>query len=109
MKPSCYVINTARGEIIDQPALVQALNEGLIAGAGLDVMSVEPIPKDDPILKIPNVILTGHSAWYSSVSDSESEYWHKATIQIVSALSGEWPIYAVNPDAKLKWLQNWGK
>ena len=108
MKPSCYVINTARGEIIDQPALVQALNERLIAGAGLDVMSVEPIPEDDPILKFPNVILTGHSAWYSSASDSESEYWHKSTIQIVSALKGEWPMYAVNPDAKLKWLQRFG-
>ncbi len=109
MKPSCYVINTARGEIIDQPALVQALKEGLIAGAGLDVMSVEPIPEDDPILKVPNVILTGHSAWYSSVSDSESEYWHKSTIQIVSALGGEWPLYAVNPDARQQWLQKWGK
>lgn len=109
MKPSCYVINTARGEIVDQQALVQALNEGLIAGAGLDVTAVEPIPEDAPILKIPNVILTGHSAWYSSASDSDSEYWHKAAIQIVSALRGEWPIYAVNPDARQKWLQRWGK
>jgi D-3-phosphoglycerate dehydrogenase len=109
MKPSCYVINTARGEIVDQQALVQALNEGLIAGAGLDVTAEEPIPRDSPILKFSNVILTGHSAWYSSASDSDSEYWHRAAIQIVSALRGEWPIYAVNPDARRKWLQRWGK
>lgn len=109
MKPSCYVINTARGEIVDQQALVQALNDGLIAGAGLDVTAVEPIPLDAPILNFPNVILTGHSAWYSSTSDSDSEYWHKAAIQIVSALKGNWPIYAVNPDARQKWMERWGK
>ena len=109
MKSTCYLINTARGEIVDQAAMIRALNEGLIAGAGLDVTAVEPIPKDDPILKIPNVILTGHSAWYSSASDSNAEYWHKAMIQIAAALRGEWPIYTVNPEVKQTWHHRWGK
>ena len=109
MKPSAYLINTARGPIVDQQALVHALQKGLISGAGLDVTAVEPIPRDDPILTFPNVILTGHSAWYSTTADSVEEYWHKAAIQVASALKGEWPCYAVNPSAKQKWLQKWGK
>ena len=108
MKPDCYLINTARGNIVDQPAMLRAFDEGLIAGAGLDVTAKEPIPEDDPILKSPNVILTGHSAWYSETADSGPEYWHKAAIQVVAALKGEWPIYAVNPEIKQKWLKRWG-
>ncbi|MBW1802166.1 MAG: C-terminal binding protein [Deltaproteobacteria bacterium] len=109
MKHSCYLINTARGEIVNHPALIRALNEGLIAGAGLDVTAVEPIPEDDPILKIPNVILTGHNAWYSITADSNAEYWHKAALQVVAALKGEWPLYAVNPEMKKEWLRKWGE
>ena len=109
MKPTCYLINTARGELVDQSALIRAFDEGLIAGAGLDVTEIEPIPEDDPILKIPNVILTGHSAWYSVTADSNSEYWHKAAIQVAAALRGEWPIYAVNTEIKQTWLRKWGR
>jgi D-3-phosphoglycerate dehydrogenase / 2-oxoglutarate reductase len=108
MKPTAYLINTARGQIVDQQALNRALEEKRIAGAGLDVTAVEPIPKDDPILKHPNVILTGHSAWYSTAADSGEEYWHKASIQVAAALRGEWPVYGVNPEAKQKWLKKWG-
>lgn len=109
MKPASYLINTARGGIVDQPALVRALNEGIIAGAGLDVTAQEPIPADDPILKAPHVILSGHSAWYSSASDSDSEYWQKPATQVAAALKGEWPIYAVNTEIKQTWLRRWGK
>ena len=109
MKATCYLINTARGGIIQQASLVEALQCGLIAGAGLDVTADEPIPADDPILKLPNVILTGHSAWYSNTSDSPSEYWHKPMTQVVMALKGEWPTYAVNPEVKQKWLVKWSK
>jgi D-3-phosphoglycerate dehydrogenase / 2-oxoglutarate reductase len=108
MKPSAYLINTARGPIVDQQALIRALEDGRIAGAGLDVTAVEPIPKEDPILHLPNVILSGHSAWYSTAADSVEEYWHKAALQVASALRGEWPLYAVNPQAKQKWLERWG-
>lgn len=60
MKPSAYLINTARGGIVDQPALVRALEEGWIAGAGLDVAAVEPISADDPLLRAPSCILLPH-------------------------------------------------
>ncbi len=64
MKRSAYFINVARGEIVHQPALVRALREGWIAGAGLDVFEQEPLPASDPLLKFENVILTPH--WLAS-------------------------------------------
>jgi D-3-phosphoglycerate dehydrogenase len=109
MKSTCYLINTARGKIVDQAALIRALQEGLIAGAGLDVTEEEPIPGDDPILDMPNVILTAHSAWYSTTSDSGSGFWHKPMAQAVMALNGVWPTYAVNTEVKKAWLEKWGR
>lgn len=107
MKPTAFLINTARGEIIDQPALVSALQEGRIAGAGLDVTSDDPIASDNPMLNMSNVIFSGHSAWYSTTSDSGVMFWHKAMGQVVTALNGLWPEYAVNPEVKSKWLEKW--
>lgn len=107
MKRTSYLINTARGDIVDQPALIRALQEGLIAGAGLDVTVDEPMAPDNPLLKMPNVILTGHSAWYSTAADEE--FWHKAMSQVVLALNGTWPRYAVNPQVKKLWMEKWGK
>jgi D-3-phosphoglycerate dehydrogenase len=107
MKPTAFLINTARGEIIDQPALVRALQQGRIAGAGLDVTSDDPIASDNPMLTMANVIFSGHSAWYSTTSDSGPMFWHKAMGQVVTALNGVWPEYAVNPEVKSKWLEKW--
>ena len=107
MKPTCYFINTARGQCVDQPALIRALQEGLISGAGIDVTVDEPISPDNPLIKMPNVILTGHSAWYSTTADRE--HYYKPMMQVIGALKGEWPLYALNLDAKEKWLEKWGK
>ena len=65
MKSTAFVINTARGPIIDEPALVAALHTGQIAGAALDVTEIEPIAEDNPLLDIPDALLTPHSAGYS--------------------------------------------
>jgi phosphoglycerate dehydrogenase-like enzyme len=67
MKPSSYFINVARGELVDQRALVTALRERRIAGAALDVFEVEPLPLGDPLLELDNVILSPH--WSASTSD----------------------------------------
>ena len=60
MKSTAYLINTSRGPVVDQPALIRALHEGWIAGAGLDVVETEPIPPDDPLLDAPNCVLLPH-------------------------------------------------
>ncbi|MFC1971376.1 C-terminal binding protein [Chloroflexota bacterium] len=105
MKPTCYFINTARGGCVDEAAMVRALQEKLIAGAGIDVTAEEPPPPENPLLKMPNVILTGHNAWYSTTA--MSELFIKPMGQVVKALKGEWPPYTVNPGVRKKWLEKW--
>jgi D-3-phosphoglycerate dehydrogenase len=107
MKRTAYFINTARGGCVDQPGLVQALKEGLIAGAGIDVTIDEPIAPDNPLLTMTNVMLTGHSAWYSITS--EVDLYRRPMTQVVQALKGELPAYTVNMEVKNKWLARWGK
>ena len=63
MKPTSFLINTSRGPLIDEGALADALNSGKIAGAGLDVMSVEPPPVDHPLYRAKNCLITPHYAW----------------------------------------------
>jgi phosphoglycerate dehydrogenase-like enzyme len=62
MRPAAILINTARGAIVNEPDLVQALQGNRIAGAGLDVFAVEPLPPDSPLCKLPNVVLSPHAA-----------------------------------------------
>ena len=62
MKPNSYFINISRGKVVDEEALIHALQSGRIAGAGLDVTYEEPLPEDSPLWDLPNVILTSHSA-----------------------------------------------
>jgi D-3-phosphoglycerate dehydrogenase len=98
MKSTAYLINTARGRIVDEPALCEALTQGYIAGAGLDVTDPEPPVLQSPLLKLDNVILTGHSAFASPASLTEV-----ATRPLENAakvMRGEWPPGMVNPEVK---------
>jgi D-3-phosphoglycerate dehydrogenase len=108
MKPTSYLINTARGEIIDHSALIEALQKGIIAGAGLDVTSEEPLSIGNPLLDLSNVILSAHTGWYSTTSDSAPGYWQKSMVQVIMALKGQWPTYGLNPEIKKQWLYKWG-
>ncbi len=94
MKPGAYLINTARGQLVDQPALVESLREGRLAGAALDVLEHEPIPPADPLLAMRNVILTPHSAFYSVRSLEDLQI--RAAENVVDVLRGEAPHSAVN-------------
>jgi len=106
MKPTAYLVNTARGQMVDQQALYTALTEGLIAGAGLDVMDPEPPNPDDPLLKLDNLIATGHSAQLSE--DAEAEMWRRPLEEVASVLKGEWPRAWLNPEVKEKFITRWG-
>ena len=68
MKPTAILVNTARGDLIDEPALAAALTAGQLAGAALDVFQTEPLPQDNPLRRAPNLLLGPHAAWYSEVA-----------------------------------------
>jgi len=98
MKPTAYVINTARGGIIDENALLHALQQGRIAGAALDVFEREPLDPQHPLLALDNVIVTPHIAWCTQES-----FRRVNTIvaqEVTKILQGQMPTlrYLANPD-----------
>jgi D-3-phosphoglycerate dehydrogenase len=96
MKPTAYLINTARGPIVDEAALARALDAGELAGAALDVMPQEP-PVDSPLVGRDNVIITPHTSFYSEESLVDLQV--KAAEEVVRVLGGQAPRNPVNPEA----------
>ncbi len=97
MKSSAYLINTARGLVVDQAALTDALREGRIAGAALDVLEREPPDPDDPLLGLPNAIVLPHIG--SATSETRRAMLDLAVDNLLAALRGQTPPSAVNPEA----------
>ncbi|MEE8420054.1 MAG: C-terminal binding protein, partial [Dehalococcoidales bacterium] len=100
MKSSAYIINTARGPVIDEPALIKALQEKQIAGAGLDVFEQEPVDPDNPLLKMDNVIALPHSASFSDASFRRLA--RSVGEEAARVVSGKWPRNVVNSGVKPK-------
>jgi D-3-phosphoglycerate dehydrogenase len=96
MRPSAVLINTARGGIVDTAALIEALQQGALAGAGLDVLEEEPIHPESPLLRMEQVIVTPHAAWYSE--EGRSDLKRRAAEEAVRVLRGERPRHCVNPE-----------
>ena len=97
MKATAVLINTSRGPVVDEAALVRALRERRLAGAALDVLETEPPPPGHPLLGLPGVILTPHVAWYSE--ESEAELRRRAAESVRVVLEGRIPRHVVNPEA----------
>ncbi|GAB6152198.1 C-terminal binding protein [Desulfosporosinus burensis] len=100
MKSSAFILNTSRGPVIDEKALIKALQDGLIAGAGLDVLEEEPASQDNPLLGMDNVIINPHVAWYSE--QAEIELKTKAAQGVAEVLQGFFPKNLVNKQVKTK-------
>lgn len=96
MKPSAILVNVSRGGVIDQKALANALREGRIRGAGLDVLDSEPPLHGDPVLELPNVILSPH------VAGNTCEAWERCSLtianEVLAVIEGRLPTFLVNPE-----------
>jgi D-3-phosphoglycerate dehydrogenase / 2-oxoglutarate reductase len=100
MKPGAFLINCARGPIVDTEALVRALDQKSIAGCALDTLDPEPLPQAHPLRGRDNVILTPHAAWYSEQAMAGLQAG--APGEVRRALTGQWPVNVVNRAVKAK-------
>jgi len=105
MKPTAILVNTARGPVVDQQALYRFLKERRIAAAALDVTEVEPIPMDDPLLTLDNVIIAPHIA--SASVTTRARMASVAAGNLLTALRGEEPPNCVNRQALRRWRRKW--
>jgi D-3-phosphoglycerate dehydrogenase len=101
MKKHAVLINTSRGPIIDEDALIRALQVNRIGGAGLDVFEREPLPDNSPLRQLENVVLTPHIAAYSDVFPDS--FWRYSIESILAVANGFWPRAVVNPSVQPKW------
>jgi D-3-phosphoglycerate dehydrogenase len=103
MEPTAYLINCARGALVDEAALVEAVTSATIAGAGLDVLEEEPPRPGTPVLNCPNVVLTPHCAAHT---DRALGLLRRTALRsILQALRGEWPDNVVNPQVRERWFE----
>ncbi|HLB17100.1 MAG TPA: NAD(P)-dependent oxidoreductase, partial [Burkholderiales bacterium] len=100
MKPGAYLINCARGPIVDTDALVRALDAKKIAGCALDTIDPEPLPNPHPLRGRDNVVIAPHAAWYSE--EALVGLQAGAPNEVRRVLSGEWPVNVVNPTVRGK-------
>ena len=96
MKPTAYLINTARGAVVDEPALVEALRQGRIAGAGLDVFATEPIPDNHPLLELDNVLLSPHLLARTGGCIRDTSL--SACRNVLAVARGVAPLHVANPE-----------
>ncbi|MCA9070732.1 MAG: phosphoglycerate dehydrogenase, partial [Planctomycetaceae bacterium] len=102
MKPGSVLINTARGALVDESALYDALKSGHLAGAGLDVFEVEPLPSSSPLLELDNILLAGHLAGLDE--ESHDDTFKMAAETIINLEKGEWPAFCIQ---NLKQVKDW--
>jgi D-3-phosphoglycerate dehydrogenase len=95
MKPGAVLVNTSRGPVVDETALIEALNDGRLMAAGLDVLEDEPLPPDSPLLELDNVIITPHVGAYSE--QSVEDLYRGACEIAIDVLNQRWPASVVNP------------
>jgi D-3-phosphoglycerate dehydrogenase len=96
MKPTALLINTSRGPVVDERALIRALQEKWLAGAALDVWEQEPVAPDNPLLRMDNVIATPHAAYFSSAAVAQVP--RRCGEEVARALTGQRPLNVVNPE-----------
>jgi D-3-phosphoglycerate dehydrogenase / 2-oxoglutarate reductase len=94
MKKGAYLVNTARGPLIDEPALIAALDSGQLGGAGLDVVAAEPLAKDSKLLSRDNVIISPHTGFYSI--EALTELQTKCAADVARVLSGQKAVYPIS-------------
>jgi phosphoglycerate dehydrogenase-like enzyme len=96
MKPGALLVNTARGPIVSEPAMIKALESGHLGGVGLDVFDIEPLPMDHPLRRFENAILLSHRG-YATVEVLRERY-EQAMTNILDFLDGK-PLKLLNPEA----------
>lgn len=102
MKPTCYLVNTARGGLVDEADLLHALQTGVIMGAGLDVLEQEPPPIDHPLFSLPNVLVSPHVA--ANDTQAIEDMALSAAQNVIDLMEGRWPADSiVNPKVRSRW------